>query len=72
MPNLRKNALDSPKMTIDSRKIDFPKFVIVLKFNLEKLSFWVLIDVLTIKGCLGRLKAKKVDFQKTSGENILQ
>ena len=59
-------------MTIDSRKIDFFKVVLVFKLNLEKLSFWVLIDFLTIQGCLGRLKAKKVDFQKMIEENILQ
>ena len=72
MINSRKNALDSPKMTLESRKIDFFKFVLVFKLNLEKLSFWVLIDFLTIQGCLGRKKAKKVDFQKMIEENILQ
>ena len=72
MPKSRKNDLDSPKTTLESRKIDFFKVVLVFKLNLEKLSFWVLIDFFTIQGCLGGLKAKKVDFQKMIEENILQ
>ena len=72
MLNLQKNDLDSPKTTSDSRKIDFFKVVLVFKLNLEKLSFWVHIDFLAIQGCLGRKKAKKVDFQKMIEENILQ